>query len=116
MNQHPGNERRNLVNHHLVEALRGAIAEAEGDVRLSQRLHAETKLRLIRMSGEDLWELAKRLSLSPENSAVEAAYQQYRKARFRAYETASEWIGYLLIDSNNIGSKQINEFSSYYRV
>lgn len=93
------------ITYQLREALRGALAEIEGDTCLSQRLHAETKLRLTRMSDEELWELAKQTSLSPENSAIEAAYQQYRKARFRAYETASEWIGYLLIDNNNIGSK-----------
>ena len=51
--------KQDFVKYRLREVLRGAIAEADGDEKLSLRLHAETKLRLINMSGEELWELAK---------------------------------------------------------
>ena len=101
MNQYPGNERRNLVNRHLVEALRGAIAEDEGNAGLSQRLHAETKLRLIRMSDEDLWELAKMTSTSLAKSEVKLAYQKYKEARAKAHATAGEWVGCLFIEDRS---------------
>ena len=100
MSQHPGNERRNLVNQHLVEALRGAIAEAEGNIRLSQRLHAQTQLRLIRMSDEDLWELAKQTSCSPRRS-VESVYKNYKQRVKELKETTSEWISSLLIEDKS---------------
>ena len=45
---------RDFVKYHLHEVLRGAIAEANGDEALSHRLHAETKLRLMNMSDEEL--------------------------------------------------------------
>lgn len=48
--------------YHLREALQASIAESNGDEALSRRLHAEAKLRLLNMSGEELWELAKQTS------------------------------------------------------
>jgi hypothetical protein len=47
-----------VVKYHLREALRASLAESEGAPILSRNLHAETKMRLISMSEEDLWELA----------------------------------------------------------
>jgi len=49
------------AKHHLREALRGNIAETDGNIYLAKRLNAETKLRLIRMSDEELWRLADNL-------------------------------------------------------
>ncbi|GAH59993.1 unnamed protein product, partial [marine sediment metagenome] len=57
--------KRDFVKYHLHQALRAMRAELDGDEDLSRRLHAETKVRLIRMSDEELWELAK-LTSSPE--------------------------------------------------
>lgn len=54
------------VRYHLAEAMRGAAAEADGDEILSRCLRAETKLRLMSMSDEKLWELAKATSCPPE--------------------------------------------------
>ena len=88
------------MNRHLVEALRGAIAEAEGNIRLSQRLHAETQLRLIRMSDEDLWELAKQTSCPPERS-VESVYKIYKQRIDELKATPSEWISSLLIEDKS---------------
>ena len=45
---------RDFVKHHLREALRGGVAETNGDEASSRRLHTETKLRLINMSDEEL--------------------------------------------------------------
>lgn len=82
---------QNFVKHHLHKALLGAVAEAEGNEGLSQRLRAETKLRLIGMSDDELWELAK-LTSSPPDLPVELAYQNHKRAIERCRATASEWI------------------------
>ena len=68
---------RDLAFNHLREALVGAIAEAFGCETLSLHLHAQTKLRLIAMSDEDLQELAKLLACPPERT-VEMTYQELR--------------------------------------
>ena len=91
MNQQIKNMVEDSVSHHLVEALRGAIAEGEGNILLSRRLNAETKLRLIRMSDEELWELAKRTSSHPEHS-VESAYKSYKQKTKELEDKADEWM------------------------
>ncbi len=85
------NEVEASVSRHLSEALRGAIAESEGDILLSRRLNAETKLCLIRMSDEELWELAKRTSSHPEHS-VESAYKSYKQKIKELEDKADEWM------------------------
>ena len=50
--------KQDFVKYHLREAVRGAVAEADGDENLSRRLHAETELRLLNLSDEELRELA----------------------------------------------------------
>ncbi len=91
MNRQINNEVEDAVSHHLSEALRGAIAESEGDILLSRRLNAETKLRLIRMSDEELWELAKRTSSHPEHS-VESAYKSYKQKIKELEDKTDEWM------------------------
>ena len=83
--------RRDFLKCHLREVLRGAEAEANGDKELSRRLHAGTKLRLIGMSDEELWELAKLTSCPPERP-VELAYKDHKQAVEEHRATASEWI------------------------
>ena len=82
--------KRDFVKYHLREALRAAVAELDGDEELSRRLHAEAKLRLVRMSDEELWELAK-LTSSPEKP-VESVYKVIKQAIEEHRATASEWI------------------------
>lgn len=77
-------KKRLLAKHHIAEALRAAIAEAKGAEDLARRLRAKTKLRLVRMSDEKLWELAKLTSSSPQGRAVELTCQGYKEAREQA--------------------------------
>ena len=83
--------KRDFVECHLREALRGAIAEADGDEGLSRRLHAEAKLRLISMSDEELWELAK-LTADPLGRPVELAYEDHKRRVEELKATTGEWI------------------------
>ncbi len=46
------------LKHHLIEAVRAAAAETEGKEELARRLHAATRMRLIGMSDDELWDLA----------------------------------------------------------
>ena len=82
--------KRDFVKCHLRQALRAARAELDGDEELSRRLHAEAKLRLVRMSDEELWELAK-LTSSPEKP-VESVYKVIKQAIEEHRATASEWM------------------------
>ncbi len=81
-----------FVTKHLLELLRGALAEIDGEEDLSRRLHAQGKLRLISMSDNELWELARIVSCPPERP-IELVYQQIRKAREELKATPGEWTG-----------------------
>ena len=82
--------KQSFAEHHLEEALRGAVAEADGDEDLSRRLRAEARLRLIGMSDEELWELAK-LTASPKKPA-ELVYEESKRWIEEHKATISEWI------------------------
>lgn len=88
--------KRDFVKDHLREAVRGAAAEVDGDEDLSRRLRAETRLRLIGMSDEQLWELAKQTS-RPPGMPVELAYKRHKQAVEELKATASEWMNDLKI-------------------
>jgi len=88
--------KQDFIKYHLIEALRGAAAEADGNEDLSRRLHAETKLRLIGMSDEQLRELAKQTSCPP-GMPVELAYKRHKQAIEELKATASEWMNDLKI-------------------
>ncbi len=83
--------RQDFAQYHLAQALRGGVAEADGNDELARRLHAETKLRLMSMSDQELWELARLTSPSPEKP-VELAYQNYKRAIEELRATKSEWL------------------------
>jgi hypothetical protein len=82
------------VEQHLYEALRGLTAEHTGNIRLARRLNAETKLRLIIMSDDELWELARRTCCPPE-WPVEIAYSNHKQRVEELKATAGEWMKHL---------------------
>ena len=87
------------AEYHLREALRGYIADTEGNVCLARRLNAETKLRLMRISEEELWELARLTSYPPERS-IEATYIRYKQRIEELETTSGNWmrdLGYISI-------------------
>ncbi len=80
------------VLHHVYAALRGGIAELDGDRKLAQRLNAETKLRLVTMSDGELVVLAKMLAPLLGKS-VEAYYEEIKAVIESRRAQATEWIG-----------------------
>ncbi len=66
--------KQDFIEYHIVEALCGAVAEAEGNEDAARRLRAMTKLRLISMSDQEPWDLAKVL-LSPPERSVKLVYK-----------------------------------------
>jgi len=68
----------------MVQLLRQMVT---GD--LSRRLHVETKSRLINMSAEELWELAK-LTASPPERPAELIYEGLKQAIEEHRATAGE--------------------------
>ncbi len=82
---------QDFVKYHLYQALLSGVADAGGNKALSRCLHAQAKLRLINMSDEELWELAK-MTASPPERPAELAYQGYKRAIEKIRVTASEWL------------------------
>lgn len=80
------------LKHHLIEAARAAAAEAEGDEELSRRLHAATRMRLIGMSDDDLWELAVMIAI-PLGKPVQQIFHSFKKAVEEHKATIEEWAG-----------------------
>ena len=86
-----------VVHYHLREALQAGLSEMGDNRESAGCLHAETKMRLIGMSEEELWELAKQTSCPPERP-VELVYKGIKQAIEEHRATASEWMNDLRID------------------
>ena len=87
--------KRNFLDHHIVGVVRGSLAEADGDENLSRRLRAETKLRLVSMSDDELWALAE-ITACPPIRPVEQVYEQIKQA-IEHYKTNSRsWVADLV--------------------
>ena len=80
-----------VVHYHLREALQAGLTEMGDNRESAGCLHAETKMRLISMSEEELWELAKQTSCPPERP-VELVYKGIKQAIEEHRATASEWM------------------------
>ena len=97
---------RDFAWYHLCEGLHAAVAESDGDEDLSRRVHAEAKLRLMSMTGEDLRELAK-LASSFLDRPVEVSYQETKRAIAQHRVTASEWLNDLKIDWDSTSGEKM---------
>jgi len=90
---------RGFIEYHLREALRAGIAQMGSNECLSKRLQAEVKLRLIGMSDEELWELA-RLTADPFKRPVDQAYKEYKQRVEELRVTAGDWMSDLQIEQD----------------
>lgn len=75
------------VRYHLREALRAVTTE---DEHLARRLYAETRMRLISMSDDDLRELA--MVTYPPHQTIEEAYAIFKETVDNLKASASEWM------------------------
>ena len=82
---------QDIVKYHLREVLRAGISQMGSDAGLSKRLQAEVKLRLIGMSDEELWELAK-LTADPPLRPVDLTYEGFKRRVEELRTTASDWM------------------------
>ena len=80
-----------FVERHIVDCIRAALVEANGEQQKAVRLRAQAKLRLVCMSDEDVWELAAR-TCSPGKRSVEEAYRDIRKTIQEYKDTTGEWL------------------------
>ena len=60
------NQNHKFVIKHFLDALTGGMAEAEGNKVLADQLRAQTKLRLVTMSEEEMQEYARFVACPPE--------------------------------------------------
>jgi hypothetical protein len=63
---------REIIEYHLIEALRALEAEENGELELAGYLRAQTKSRLMNMSDKELWELANVTAALPDKSVSDA--------------------------------------------
>jgi len=97
--------KRDSVECHLRGVIFASIAESAGNENLSRWLHAKVKLRLISMSDEELWELAKRTA-DPPVRPVELSFEGHKREVEQLRATASEWMDDLLIERPLISNKK----------
>ncbi len=86
-----------FVTWHVLEALRAAKAEIEEDELVSRRLKAQTKLRFVNMSDDELWELAN-MAATPHRPA-EFVYLDLLRDREHLAATTEEWMHDINIDN-----------------
>ena len=75
------------VESHLLESLEAGLAETFGDEKLSRKLRAKVKLRLITMSDEQLQELAR---LTAGERPVGQIYEGFKKV-VKELASRTEW-------------------------
>ncbi|MFO8100877.1 MAG: hypothetical protein R6U37_01720 [Dehalococcoidia bacterium] len=83
-----------LVRYHVQSAIRAAMAESNGLKEEATRLRAQGNLRLMVMSDEELWELARMLSHPPART-VDSVYWELIDSIEERRKTASEWMEFL---------------------
>lgn len=87
-----GTNRARFVEQHIVDCLRAAIVEANGEPERAARLRAQAKLRLVCMTDIEVWELAKRTCCPPTRSALDA-YRDIKGTIEEYKATADQWLG-----------------------
>ena len=96
---------QDFVKYHLRGAILASIAESARNENLSRWLRAEVKQRLISMSDEELWELAKRTA-DPPVRPVELVYEDHKREVEKLRATSGEWMGDLLIEQPTTSNKK----------
>lgn len=79
-----------IVHYHLREALQAGISDREDNCESARCHHAETKIRLISMSQEDLWELA--VVTCPPTKTIEQVYTSLINRVEELRNSAKEWM------------------------
>lgn len=80
-----------FIEQHIIDCVRAAIAEAGGDEKKAARLRAQSKLRLICMTDEEIWELAEQTCCPPQRTAIQA-YGDLKRTIIEYKETSDKWI------------------------
>lgn len=92
--------RRNFVGHRILSSLCAGIAEVTGDEKLAQRVCAQTRLRLITMSDEEIWQMAEVCSLHDRSpTQVYEQYVQIKRSIEEHKATFDTWRNDLLMAS-----------------
>jgi len=84
------NQSRNFVKSHFCRALACALAEAEGNDKLSRSLSAQSRLRLITMSDEELEELSRLVSHYTDRP-VEKVYRGFKNKSGELRQSFPDW-------------------------
>ncbi len=81
-----------FIEQHILDCIRAAVVEAQGEKEKAARLRSQARLRLVCMTDEEVWMLAWRTSCPPKRS-VEDAYYDIRETIDEYRDEAGEWLG-----------------------
>ena len=93
-----------FVEYHIVDCIRVAIVEANGEKEQAARLRAQARLRLVCMADDEVWELAKKTCFPPKRTA-EDAYHDIKQTIEEYKTTAGAWLNRAFVE-NSTNSNQ----------
>ncbi len=93
-------ENAQFVERHIIDCVRAAVVEAKGEKERAARLRAQAKLRLVCMTDEEVWELAKKTCFPPKRT-VEDAYQDIKTTVSEYKATASDWLNQAFVETSD---------------
>jgi hypothetical protein len=87
-------KQQDVARAHVYKGLSDAIAEIDSDRATARCLSAERKLRLIRMSDDELWKVAAIIAPLLEKPVAQS-YREIREVVEEHRQTATVWMRYL---------------------
>ena len=91
--------REQFVEQHIVDCVRAAVVEANGEEKRAERLRAQAKLRLVSMTDDEVWELAKKTCFPPKRTA-EDAYRDIKQTIEEYKESADTWLSRAFVETS----------------
>ena len=91
-------DKAQFVEQHIVDCVRAAVVEANGEKEKAARLRAQARLRLVSMTDDEVWELAKKTCFPPKRTAEEA-YWDIKQTISEYKESAGTWLSRAFIET-----------------
>ena len=79
---------------HVIEALRAAAADVDGNEEMAEHLMAETRLRLLSMNDDELRDLAAIFAILC-GKPFDECYRHFKQSVEEHRETMEAWLPYL---------------------
>ena len=87
------------MEQHIVDWVRAAVVEANGETEKAARLRAQARIRLVSMTDDEVWELAQKTCFPPKRTAEEA-YWDIKQTIAEYEDSASTWLSRAFIETS----------------